>query len=137
MEIINKLKNGFARFMIGRSGADYLGLACLLLALIVNMIDTLIGPSLFSLIGSALYIWTIYRMLSKNLAKRAEENRRFMELVNRVKPEVMKYWTRIKNMKDFKYFTCPQCKTSIRMKRGLGEKKIVCPRCKHSFLQKS
>lgn len=138
MEILNTLKTNFARFMKGRYGADQLGFGCLLLALIVNTLDTLIGrPGLFALLGTALYIWTLYRMLSKNRVARAEENRRFMELVNRIRATVMKYWTRLKNIKDYKYFDCPQCKASIRMKRGLGEKKIICPRCKHSFIRKS
>jgi hypothetical protein len=138
MEILNKLKTNFARFMTDRNGADHLGFACLLLALIVNTLDTLIGrPGLFALLGTALYIWTLFRMLSKNLPARREENRRFMEWVNRTKPLVKKYWVRLKNIKDFKYFDCPQCKASIRMKRGLGEKKIICPRCKHNFRCKS
>ncbi len=138
MEILNNLKTNFARFMTGRNGADHLGFASLLLALVVNTLDTLIGrPGLFALLGTALYIWTLFRMLSKNIPARREENRRFMELVNRVKPTVMKYWVRLKNIKTYKYFDCPQCRASIRMKRGLGEKTIVCPRCKHSFKQKS
>ena len=137
MSFLNKLKEGFMRFMTGRNGADQLGMASLLAALILNMLDSFLGTGILSLLGMVLYVWTFFRLFSRNLVKRQEENRRFMEWYEKAKKWVLRYWTRLKNCREYKYFSCPQCKASIRMKRGLGEKEIICPGCKHSFRQKS
>jgi len=137
MSFLNKLKASYMRFMIGRNGADQLGLFSLTAALVLNMLDTFLMTGILSLTGSVLYIWTFYRMFSKNVMKRRSENMKFMIWFEKVKKIVLRYWTRLKNIKEYKYFSCPNCKASIRMKRGMGEKEITCPGCQHVFRQKS
>ncbi len=137
MSFLNKLKASFMRFMIGRNGADQLGLFSLITALVINVLDNFLMTGVLSLIGMALYIWTFFRMFSKNVYKRREENIKFTAWYEKMKKLAMRYWTRLKNCREYKYFSCPQCKASIRMKRGMGEKEITCPGCKHVFKQKS
>ena len=95
------------------------------------------GISLLSLIGFALYIWTIFRMFSKNNEKRWEENRKYIELSSNWKTKVSQFIKRMKNRRDYKYFKCPNCKVLLRLKRGSGEKEITCVRCGFQFKQKS
>lgn len=137
MSFFEKLKAGFIRFMNGRHGADQLGLFCLWTGLIVSLLDSFLGTGILSALGAALYILSFFRMFSRNVYKRSEENRKFINWWERMKKLFMRYVTRIKNCRKYKYFSCPQCKASIRMKRGLGEKNIVCPGCRHEFKQKS
>ena len=137
MSFLNKLRASFMRFMIGRNGADQLGLFSLIAALVFNLLDNFLMTGILSLLGMALYIWTFFRMFSKNVVKRREENRKFMIWYEKAKKIALRYWTRLKNIREYKYFSCPNCKASIRMKRGMGEKEITCPGCKHVFKQKS
>jgi len=137
MSFLNKLKASFMRFMIGRNGPDQLGLFSLITALVFNLLDNFLMTGVLSLIGMALYVWTFFRMFSKNVYKRREENIKFTAWYEKTKKLAMRYWTRLKNCREYKYFSCPQCKASIRMKRGMGEKEITCPGCKHVFKQKS
>ena len=137
MPFLNRLKESFIRFMAGRNGADQLGLASLIGALVLNLLDGFLMTGVLSLLGSALYVWTFFRMFSKNVYKRRAENAQFVLWFGKVKKIVLRYWTRLKNIREYKYFSCPSCKASIRMKRGAGEKEITCPGCKHIFKQKS
>ena len=137
MSFLNNLRASFMRFMIGRNGADQLGLFSLIAALVLNLLDNFLMTGILSLLGMVLYVWTFFRMFSKNVYKRRAENMKFMVWYEKAKKIVLRYWTRLKNSREYKYFSCPSCKASIRMKRGMGEKEITCPGCKHVFRQKS
>ena len=137
MSFLTKLRQRFTAFMIGRNGADQLGLATLIAALVLNTLDNFLFTGILSLLGLALYALTIFRMFSRNVAKRRAENLKFMTFYEKARKQVMRYWTRLKNIRQYKYFSCPNCKASIRMKRGAGEKQITCPGCRHTFTQKS
>ena len=39
--------------------------------------------------------------------------------------------------KDYKFFTCPSCRTTLRVPRGHGKIKIVCTKCGNSFTGKT
>lgn len=137
MSFFEKVKAALSGFMSGRHGADQLGLFCLWAGLIINILDTFLGTGILAALGMALYILTVFRMFSRNTYQRAQENAKFMTYWDKVKKFFLRYFTRLKNCREYKYFSCPQCKASIRMKRGLGEKNITCPGCHHEFKQKS
>ena len=138
MSFLNKLKASLMRFMVGRNGADQLGMFTLITALVLDLLDAFTGNTgVLSLLGTALYVWTVFRLFSRNIPKRRAENAKFTLWFEKAKKFVLRYWTRLKNCREYKYFSCPSCKASIRMKRGMGEKEITCPGCKHVFKQKS
>lgn len=126
-----------ANFMQGRNGVDNLGFATLWTGLIVNLVDSFLGTGLLSLLGTALYFYTMWRMFSRNVYKRAEENRKYVAFSNGITTKVKQFFLRLKNSREYKYFKCPQCKVLIRLKRGSGEKQIHCPKCGCEFSQKA
>ena len=44
---------------------------------------------------------------------------------------------RFQKRKEFKYFKCPQCKSILRLPRGVGEVTVTCGKCRHSFTHKA
>ena len=137
MSFFRKLQYAFARMMQGRNGVDNLGYAALWTGLIISLLDGFIGSGLLSLLGTALYVYSVWRMFSRKLEKRAEENRRYVTFSTTWKTKVRQYFMRLKNSREFKYFRCPQCKQLIRLKRGSGERMVHCPKCHHEFHQKA
>lgn len=137
MSFFAKLRMMLARMMYGRNGVDNLGFAALWTGLAVSLADSFIGTGLLSMLGTALYIYSLWRMLSRNVYKRAQENRRYMAAMNKMKTKVKQFFLRLKNSREYKYFKCPQCKVLIRLKRGSGPKHIHCPKCQHEFDQKA
>ena len=136
MTFWQKLKMSIARFMQGRHGPDNLGMFTLIAGLVLSLLATFTGIGLFSLLGFALYVWTLFRMFSRNNDKRFAENRKYIELTSNWKTLIRQFIKRMKNRRDYRYFKCPNCKVLLRMKRGTGEKDITCVRCGHQFKQK-
>lgn len=137
MSFMQRLKETLSRFMIGRHGPDNLGMFTLIAGLVSSLLGSFTGVGLFSLIGFALYVTSIFRMFSRNNDKRIAENQKYIALTSNWKLKSAQFTKRLKNRKDYKYFKCPNCKVLLRMKRGSGEKEITCVRCGHQFKQKS
>lgn len=137
MSFWQKIKDAMRRFMSGRTGADELGLAMLITGLVLSLIASFSGIAILSLLGTVLYIWTVFRMFSRNTSKRYEENQKFINARTNFKSNSKQFWTRLKNSKQYKYFKCPQCHSRLRLPRKVGEVTVICGKCKHSFKKKA
>ena len=133
----NRLKNSLARFMNGRYGADQLGMASLWTAIILSLIGSFSRMSLFTLLSFALYIWTLYRMMSRNLVRRRLENDRFTRWITPLTTRARQSWNRLKLRKTYKYFRCPKCRSMLKLPRKVGEVTMTCGNCGHQFKQKA
>ena len=132
-----RIKMAFLRFMQGRNGVDNIGYHALWGGLMLILLDNFLGTGLIGLLGSALYFYSFFRMLSRNVEKRRAENQRYVQFTANWKKEVKQFFLRLKGTKEYKYFRCPSCKNRLRLRRGCGEKHITCPVCKHQFDQKA
>lgn len=137
MTFLQKMKEGFIRFMRGRHGNDNLGMVTLFAGLILSLVGAFGGGIVFTILGLALYIITIFRMFSRNHEARLKENQKYIELTSNVSTKTRQFVKRMKNRKDYKYFKCPNCKVLLRLKRGCGKKDITCVRCGHQFKEKA
>ena len=138
------MRNKFMQFMIGRYGNDHLNrfisiAGCVLLLLSIILSRWL--PSSVSLLCFILafagLILTYYRALSKNIHKRREENAKFLNSQYKVKSHFRLNKEKWSQRKDYKFFRCPACKTTLRVPRGKGKINIVCKKCGNSFQGKT
>ena len=134
------MREKFARFMAGRNGNDQFNLFILIVDIVLLLLAGIFANSL----GKVLYPLVIlllgfayFRMLSRNLYKRSEENGKYLRLRYKVMAELRVHRERWVQRKDYKFFTCPSCKTTLRVPRGHGKIKIVCRKCGNSFTGKS
>lgn len=134
------MRQKFAQFMSGRNGNDQLNLFLLIVDVILLLLAGMFADSL----GKVLYPLVIlllgyayFRMLSRNLYKRSEENGKYLRLRYKLMAELRVHRERWVQRKDYKFFTCPSCKTTLRVPRGHGKIKIVCRKCGNSFTGKS
>lgn len=123
--------------MIGRCGIDQLNRFLSILSLVLMIVAVVFNGTRFSrpvwLIAFVLLILVYARMLSRNLYKRSAENNRYMKIRMDVcgKFEMIKVrWTQ---RKDYKFFKCPACRTTLRVPRHKGKINIVCKKCGNSF----
>ena len=147
MSFWEKIKQSLRSFMNGRNGGDKLGMALLWTGLgfylLGSIVGSLQGSGVFQILGSLLtaagfaaYVYAIFRMFSRNLEKRREENRRYENRLQQVKTKRKQASVRFKNRKQYKYFRCPTCKSWLRLPRGTGVVTVTCSRCHNSFTQK-
>ena len=137
MNFFQKMLFGFARFMSVRNGPDQLGMALILVSFAIQIATPLTGFGWLIYLSYGLYALFLFRFFSKNKAKRQEENWKFVSFFRNAVLKTKQFFRRLKGMKQYKYFKCPQCRTLLRLNRGAGEKEIHCPRCGHEFHQKA
>ena len=121
--MFKKLGDGLRRFMYGRYGMDALGYAIAGTGFVLLLVGMFV-PGL-NFLSLAFLIWFIFRSYSRNIAKRRQENGRFLRLI-----------APIRDRKN-KYFRCPQCRQTVRVPRGKGKLAITCPKCGRRFEKKS
>lgn len=137
MSFWDKFKHGVHRFMIGRNGVDDLTNTMIITALILMLLTTFTGSLLLNMISLVLYGVSIFRMFSRNVAKRYEENRKFVQWRQKFMTSFSQRWLRLKNSKKYKYFKCPECSALLKLPRKVGEVTVTCGKCRHSFKQKA
>ena len=132
----DKLREGIARFMYGRNGADSLNWAIFALYLAVLLASMLIVPQtthvwVYTLLNSlsfALAVVYIFRAFSRNLDKRRAENRRFLEWWT-PKRQGLRGWNARRRDRAHRYIKCRRCGTRLRLPRGKGKIEVTCPKC--------
>lgn len=123
---MNWLKN----FMAGRYGNDQLSISLLILSVLLTVTGELTGMQIFVFIGYIPLGISIYRMLSKDLSKRRMENYKFSILISPAYSWFNKSVSRLKDSRTHRYFTCPNCRTNLRVPKGKGKLVITCPKCR-------
>lgn len=141
MSFFQKVGNAFARFMYGRNGGDYLGITTLVTSIVLDIIAMFLKNDTALIVirtfTTILLVWTIFRMLSRNLQKRRAENAWFMSKVYYPVTKGFRQAKQRSSDKEHKYFTCPNCHTVCRVPKGKGKIVITCPKCRHEIHGKS
>lgn len=142
MSFFQRLRNGLSRFMYGRNGADQLGLCIIWTAIVLDIVGMLVKriallSGLLSLLTTAMVLWALFRVFSRNLEKRRAENAAFLQRV--WWPVKRRFTSRRQQRMDreHKYFTCPGCKTVCRVPVGKGKIVITCPKCRREIRGRS
>jgi len=131
--------NWLKKVMYGRYGIDKLSRALIVLSFILLMMERFLPKSLSGLIVISYVPIAIYifRVFSKDIYKRQQENNKYLKIENSVVIWFKQKLNRAKDSKTHKYFTCPDCKQKLRVPRGRGKISITCSKCKKVFKGKS
>lgn len=137
MNFRNKLRAAVRRFMQGRTGIDQLGMALIYAVLILNILSLLPFLHFLSTLALLLLIFAVYRIVSKDTARRAKENQWFVGKSGPWFAKLRQALVRFGNRKQFVYFNCPECKAKLRLPRNVGEVTVTCGQCGHKFRKKA
>ena len=136
------MREKLVRFMQGRYGVDQLSRFMMIFGLIVLIIaaffrrPAIVGNILY-LIGLVIVVLGYVRAFSKNRAKRYAENQKYYQLTAGIRRRFGKETYILEQRKDYRIFTCPQCKQKIRIPKGKGKIEISCPKCQTKFVKKA
>ena len=133
MSFGEKIKSMLRSFMVGRHGPDQLTMFTLIAGLAFDVLAMIFGLGILSTIGLVLYIFTIFRMFSRNNVKRNAENDKYLMWSNKIRTWFSQKWNMLKNSKKYKYVRCPQCKQLLRLPRKVGNVHITCSKCGNGF----
>jgi len=131
------MREKLARFMVGRYGQDEFGQFLFIVALVSMLLSVLFGGSVWYTISLLLLVFGYYRILSKNHAKRYQENSKYLFYYNKSKAFIKRKEYQLKQYRHYHIYRCPTCKQKIRIPRGKGKISISCPKCKTEFIKRS
>lgn len=134
---MNQIRDQFIRFMTGRYGADKLGRFLTAAAFVLFVAGLFIRNPLVDFIAAAVLLVSYYRMFSRNIRKRFEENQKFERLRFKITETFRRWRFRLQQNMKFHIYKCPSCGQKIRVPRGKGKIKIHCPKCNTDFIKKS
>lgn len=132
-----KFRDRFANWMSGRNGMDELARFESGLVLVLLIISLFSRLGLLYIVALAVMIHMYYRMFSRNVSKRYEENQKFLNLQYNSTVEWNKKKKHFAQRKTYCFFKCPQCKQEVRVPRGHGKICITCPRCRTEFIKRT
>ena len=119
--------------MIGRYGPDQLNIALLITSIVIGLVGAIINISVLTIIGDVILFYTLFRMFSKNIAKRTSENQKYLRFLQSVKQWFLLHRNKWKYRKTHVYRKCPHCGIDIRLPRKSGEHICDCPKCGDAF----
>ena len=126
---MGKFSSWVRRFMEGRYGTDKLNIFLLRTAFVLMLVDLFMPLGtlklIFWILPMALMTVSILRSLSRNIYRRYEENRKYLQLMDMVKD------------RHHRYYNCPKCRQRVRVPRGKGKISITCPKCRERFVKKT
>lgn len=123
--------NSLKRFMIGRYGMDMLGKHLAIAGLILMILSNFFAGTILRPFSYVLLIYCICRILSKKHVMRLNENRKYFELLSKVKAYVKR------DRKYYRYLKCPKCRKVTKVPKHKGKIAITCPHCRYEFIKKT
>lgn len=136
------MREKFIKFMQGRNGVDQLsrftmGVALVSIILAIFPRNGSALGALLDTIGLLAIVYTYYRILSKDIQRRYQENQKYLEKTNKIRMRFRKETNMMEQRKTHHIYTCPGCGQKIRIPKGKGKIEIDCPKCHTKFVKKS
>ena len=128
--------NFIQRLLYGRYGWDQLNFFLAGTALVLSLLDLFLDATLLYVIYLLCILAALFRLLSRNYARRRAENAKFLTVAG---PAIrwLKLQRTIHRDKEHRYFKCPNCGQQLRVPRGKGKITITCRNCGVSFDEKT
>ena len=117
----------------GRQGPDDLAVFSMNLAIVVVVVNLFARVSWLGWVALVLIAYSMFRIQSKNLGRRARENEAFLKALGPARPWVQNPRAAWTELRTYKHVKCASCKQRVRVPRGKGKLRVTCPRCKTKF----
>lgn len=130
----------FQRLMTGRYGIDQLWRALLLFYLLGIIIANIlyrfskIAYGAFFVLSLAILIFAVFRVFSKNIEARRNENAVWLKFMGKIKQKFLFEKNKFKQRKTHKFVKCSKCKKNLRLPKHKGKINVTCPHCKNQFM---
>ncbi len=131
------MRERLQRFMLGRNGVDEFANFLIKVALVLCIADLFLRNPLINTLFLITMIYAYFRILSKNYAKRCQENQKFLQFKNRIVSKFRSEKSMMQQRKTHHIYKCPTCNQKIRIPKGKGRICITCPKCKTEFTKTS
>ena len=136
------MRDKFNRFMQGRYGVDAFARFTMGVALVAIILSIFFRSgsrmgALLDTVGLLVLLYTNYRMLSRDIQKRYQENEKYLAATAKIRQRFNREKSMMNQRKTHHIYSCPGCGQKIRIPRGKGKIEIECPKCHTKFVKRS
>ncbi len=136
--MFQRFRNTVARFMLGRYGNDGFNRFLFWLYFVIWVISQFFRRTLWG-IAFAILLWGVlgvllFRTLSRNIPRRQAEERWFLGWWHPTKRWFGHQFTRLRDIRRFRYRRCPSCRAMLRLPIKRGRRTVTCHRCHGQFM---
>lgn len=132
-----RLRNSLMRFMAGRYGTDKLNNVLFWTYMVLWILQMFLRRGVvgwvLSTLGTVIAVVLIWRTLSRNIPRRQAENERFLRLWTPLAVWFRRQFTRLRDIRRWRYRTCPYCSARLRLPIRRGRRTVTCSRCNSQF----
>lgn len=128
------MKDKLRDFFRGRYGNDNLNRFLLVLALIFMVIRMFVDSDILYFLTIAIIVYSYFRVFSKNLSKRSQENMAYLTIRNKVTKFFTWNFLKVFGKGGYKYLECSSCKSELKVPKQKGKIKVKCPKCKNEMM---
>lgn len=125
------------QFMTGRYGMDQLNQYLMYGVLILLVLNIFLDSFLLRAWAIIGIVYMYFRMLSRNINRRFQENQAFQGILFRTGQFFKRFRFNAGEARKYKIFRCPGCGQKVRIPRGHGKVSIHCPKCGRDFIKRS
>ena len=134
---LRRVEGNLQHFLYGRYGYDELTQFLSTAAVVCIVVGLFVWPGFFFCLSLAMYIAAMFRMCSKNIAKRQRERTAYLRMTKPLRDWFALSKRRFSERKTHRYYKCSGCKASLRVPKGKGKIKVRCPKCGREFIKKT
>ena len=136
MNFLRRLASKMQTFLYGRYGCDKLSYHLIWASFVACLISLFALRKVFSAVYILLFVFAVFRVFSKNNAKRNKELYAYEKFLSSIRNFFRLQKNKFKDRKTHKYFKC-SCGAVLRVPKGKGEIIVHCPKCKKSTEKKT
>ena len=120
------MRDKFNRFMQGRYGVDAFARFTMGVALVAIILSIFFRSgsrmgALLDTVGLLVLLYTYYRMLSRDIQKRYQENEKYLAATAKIRQRFNREKSMMNQRKTHHIYSCPGCGQKIRIPRGKGK----------------
>lgn len=160
---MNNWKMMLYRLMQGRYGNDEFSQFLMIAGIVVVFASNFLRVGLLHTLGWVMLIYAYFRVMSRNIPKRQQENFKFLQMKAKFlgrgnkNTSGQRSWKQRKMQKkqakqqqadysqyqqeadveNYNYYRCRNCGQIVRVPKGKGTVKITCPECKNTFTDRT
>lgn len=123
--------------MMGRNGVDELARFESIFVWVLLLVSIFSRMWIFDLLAMALIVHMYFRILSRDVSKRYEENQKYVNFRYNAVVKWDKKKKRIAQRRNYRFYKCPMCRQEVRVPKGHGKIQITCPKCRETFIKRS
>ena len=139
MKDSRKLSERISGFFRNCNGPDTLGRWIMGLGLVFALLDIFFYNPVLTVLYMVCIFYAMYRLFSRKVDQRREENEKFEELLAKAKGRFGSKDAASEKVRydDHLHIKCERCGQKLRVPKGGGRVRVTCPTCQHQTIMES